>query len=351
MLGRTALHTQKYPVVLPLFLHTVMGEDNLPSELKSLVAAFCPFSSLPVLALLNKDFQGHAERLLYQSIAVQTFDGTGAGALATLEECRSKTQYVKSCNIEFDEEPQDADAPTLRGMFAATPTFKNLKSLTLRLRKDLRTPTIIRNLNAILCSDSFRLTALFVDDVCDLQSIANAQEKLKTLGVFQDNDRIRPLSMLNRHSERSFIALGLFCGGTTFPYYNNVVILPDLLDLELAQDFDCLLRSCAQININSVVDFDPKRVTNVSMYIRAPENRPEAFHAFTQQASQVLDVWCLSLFVRCDPRSLWVAQLIKGLAPKNIEIATWNDMSPDIYESTRVFEGSREAFASFLSGN
>ncbi|KAJ3503057.1 hypothetical protein NMY22_g18383 [Coprinellus aureogranulatus] len=308
-----------------------MGAYNLPSELKSLAAAFCPFSSLSMLARLNREFQTHAEIRLYRTISVQTYDGTGLGALKTLGKCAQKAQFVKSCNVEFDRVPRPSDDSALRGLL-----------------DELKRPSVIHSLNIILSSKSFLLAYLFVDDACDLQLIVDSQEKLKILGVFQEIARVTPLPKLRVGGERGLAVLGLFRSGATLPYYNNLVLLPELLDLELAQNFGDLVRSCTAINMGSAIDFDPDHVSDVSMYIRSPSHSSEIFQAFIQNISRIFDVWLLSVYVQCDPRDKWIAKLVDVLAPQNITIRRWNEKSTDIYDSHEVYRGPREAFSRFL---
>lgn len=108
----------------------------LPSELKDAIASFCSNDALAILALTNREFNTYAERCLYHSILVETYDGSGIAALATLVANPSKAKYVKVFGIDFYDEPRDVDTTVLRNAVRALPAMSNLQKIRIRLVRD-----------------------------------------------------------------------------------------------------------------------------------------------------------------------------------------------------------------------
>lgn len=106
--------------------------------------------SLPALALVNKEFQIHAEEKLYSSVIVKTLKDKGVGALRTLQYSEAKAAYVQSLNVEFHWRPQARDNDVMETLLHVLRVVKNVKCLVIRTRKDLRTPTFIDTLNDLL---------------------------------------------------------------------------------------------------------------------------------------------------------------------------------------------------------
>lgn len=146
--------------------------------------------------------------------------------------------------------------------------------------------TTSTNHTAYLSAQYFQLTTLFVDETLDLLRIVNAHPSLKMLGAYQKSPwtglgRLLPLCSL---SGRHLIAMGLSVHNNTTSGYNDVYIIPELLNFELAQKFgEFVLR--AQ-DFESFLVFNAEYVSWLTVYLRSVPPQ-ESFCAFMESAAEV----------------------------------------------------------------
>ncbi|KAF5317193.1 hypothetical protein D9611_003628 [Ephemerocybe angulata] len=286
------------------------NEGVLPPELNSEIAALCSGDSLRHLALVNKEFQAHAEKLLYARVVVQTYQGR-VGAIETLATNATKAGYVTFLSLDFSGKRWPTDSPTVEKLLTAGPALTNLKDFRIRLRYDLRN---------------------HVDDLNDMLSDV-------------------PVSLLKSVKGRSLLTIGLE-HETYLPYYNNVDLVPELLSLEQAQNFDIIFNQAFEGDAMSAVFTKAKRVTTAFVYMQDVPSR-EIFEAFIAAASRLfVNLRELELRLGRMDETLEEWRRIPVVWPNTlIEISLWSWSPGDPSSTRRWFSGSPAEFTNALSGN
>ncbi|KAF5316928.1 hypothetical protein D9611_003625 [Ephemerocybe angulata] len=323
------------------------NEGILPPELNSGIAAFCSGESLRHLALVNKEFQAHAEKLLYARVAVRTSQEWRVSAFETLATNATKAGYVKFLSLEFSREKQPTDSSIVERLLTAGTALTNLKDFRIRLRNDLRTH--VDDLSDMLSAGHFHLNTLFADGYFDFDMILEGQKQLGVLGIFQVSNNDAPASLLQSIKGRSLLSVGL-ARETYLPVYNNIDIVPELLSLEQAQNFDVILGQAFESDAMFAVSTKAERVTTASVYLQDVPSR-EIFEAFIAAASRIFFNLCeLELYLgrigdtlkewRKNP-VVWPSTLT------NVSVWKWSPGDPT---STRGwFGGSPKEFTDSLN--
>ncbi|KAF6746783.1 hypothetical protein DFP72DRAFT_621640 [Ephemerocybe angulata] len=324
------------------------NEGVLPPELNSEIAAFCCGDSLRHLALVNKEFQAHAEKLLYARVVVQTYQGR-VGAIETLATNATKAGYVTFLSLDFSGKRWPTDSPTVEKLLTAGPALTNLKDFRIRLRYDLRNH--VDGLDGMLSTGHFHLNTLFVDHYLDFNTILEGQNDLTVIGIFQVlSNGDAPVSLLKSVKGRSLLTVGLEQGGY-LPYYNNVDLVPELLSLEQAQNFDTIFNQAFEGDDMGAVFTKAKRVTTAFVYLQDVPSR-EIFEAFIAAASRIfvnLRELQLRLGRMDDTLEEW--RKIPVVWPSTLtKISLWS-WSPGDLPSTRgcQYSGSPAGFMNALS--
>lgn len=160
-----------------------------------------------------------------------------------------------------------------------------------------------------------------------------------------------PVSLLKSVKGRSLLTIGLE-HETYLPYYNNVDLVPELLSLEQAQNFDIIFNQAFEGDAMSAVFTKAKRVTTAFVYMQDVPSR-EIFEAFIAAASRLfVNLRELELRLGRMDETLEEWRRIPVVWPNTlIEISLWSWSPGDPSSTRRWFSGSPAEFTNALSGN
>ncbi|KAJ3526631.1 hypothetical protein NMY22_g10092 [Coprinellus aureogranulatus] len=268
---------------------TQVNLECVPTELKELIVSYCARSALPNLALTSKTFQALAEKRLYAQITVFTvFDGFGG--LETLEFSVARASYVKFLSVEYSQRASSGDGSIIESVLRAGPSLKNLKDLRIKLpRRYTIHVDLPGRICTLLCGGHFKVTRLFVNDSLDLIRIVNALPSLRVLGIYQSTSYGAAQSLLSSLPDKPLLFLGLDRDGPPFQYYNWIVLVPQLLDRPMAEDFATLVQEAFSVHNDGEVRFDHEEVVHLVIMLRdAPSREDDIFLLFMQNAARFL---------------------------------------------------------------
>ncbi|KAF5316931.1 hypothetical protein D9611_003622 [Ephemerocybe angulata] len=319
------------------------NEGILPPELNDEIAAFCSGESLCHLALANKEFQAHAEKLLYARVAVRTYHEWEIGAFETLATNATKAGYVKFLSLEFYREKRPTDSAIVEKLLTAGPALTNLRDFRIRLRKDLRNH--VGDLDGMLSAGHFHLNTLFADNYFDFNMILEGQNDLTVIGIFQVSNGDAPSSLLKSVEGRSLLTVGL-TRETYLPVYNNIDMVPELLSLEQAQKFDVILGQAFEDDAMLAVSTNAESVSCAFVYLQNVPSK-EIFEAFIAAASRIFVSLCeLTMRLGCIGDTLEEWRKAPVSWPKTIsKLGIWDWSSGDLRSSKLKFTGSPDEFA------
>jgi hypothetical protein len=124
----------------------------------------------------------------------------------------------------------------------------------------------------------FQLTTLFVEYCFDLPRIAEKHKGLDILATYGADGPEMPFALSSSSRDQPLIAVGLNRIGNR-SFYNRLVMVPELLSVDQARDFDVLLQSYfetdAMQSVKAVID----RVVDVCIYLRGAPSQ-EGFSTF-----------------------------------------------------------------------
>ncbi|KAF5317205.1 hypothetical protein D9611_003636 [Ephemerocybe angulata] len=327
-------------------MNLTIRDATLPTELRSVVSGFCPIDALPSLALVSKEFQIHAEKLLYASVAIKTFSEK-TGALETLAKSPVKAKYVEFLSVEFYQfGALSSDARVMENLLLAAPPMRNLKDLRIRLRPKV-VEGYIHSLDDIICAGHFQLTTLFLNDYHDIARITSIQMDLKVVGVFNRVDL--PTSLLLSLEQRSIILLCL--DKLSLPPWHHITLFPNLLSLEQAQNLPSILNqsfhSHPPISANPL---DAKEIRTVEAYVWG-ELSHDIFLAFIDSISELFPLLCeLDLRLNLFDRMLdeWKREPVKWPRVSVLEVCGWDIGLENPNDSSKGFSGNTKEFLEFL---
>ncbi|KAF5317204.1 hypothetical protein D9611_003635 [Ephemerocybe angulata] len=314
----------------------------LPPELNDGIVSFCSGESLRHLALVNKEFQVHAEKLLYARVAVRTYQEWRVGAFETLATSATKAGYVKFLSLEFSREKRHTDSAIVEKLLTAGPALTNLRDFRIQLRNDLRNH--VGDLDDMLSAGHFHLNTLFADNDFDFNMILEGQNDL-TVILSNGGGDDAPVSLLKSVKGRSLLTVGL-ARETYLPVYNYIYIVPELLSLEQAQKFDVILGQAFEDDAMFAVSAEADEVTSAFVYLQNVPSK-EIFEAFIAAASRIfVNLWELEMNLGCIGDTLEEWRKAPVSWPKTIsKLEIWDWSPGDFGDIKRKFTGSPDEFA------
>ncbi|TEB20289.1 hypothetical protein FA13DRAFT_1743172 [Coprinellus micaceus] len=317
---------------------SALVEGTLPAELRSAIVSLCSQKVLPSLALVNREFQLLAEKSLYSAIVIRTFNKQ-IGSLETLSESPSRALFVKFLSVEFYRQDKGSDVAVIEWLIKALPFMRNLKDFRIKMRHDLK--SYVDDLNDALCAGYFQLITLFVEYYFDLPRIAEKHKGLDILATYGADGPEMPFALSSSSRDQPLIAVGLNRIGNR-SFYNRLVMVPELLSVDQARDFDVLLQSYfetdAMQSVKTVID----RVVDVCIYLRGAPLQ-DAFSTFMRCIARAFTGICeVELHVKSGLlRREWCLGDVTDWPLAGYEIWNWNVEDEEGVESNRMFVGSR----------
>ncbi|TEB23845.1 hypothetical protein FA13DRAFT_1739656 [Coprinellus micaceus] len=269
-----------------------MTQPVLPRELNSAIVGSCSADLLPIVALVSKELQAHAEMRLYDSLTLHTFNKK-LGSLEALVMRPERAAYVTFLSIEFDSATDGFDEIAMKMFFRCAPALRQLRELRVRSQASFRKmPEFIDNMNTIICEyATLRLTTLFIDDCVDIPAIIASLPKLDLLGLFCSNGLAGPLGLLFNSPDRPIMIVGLGTGVGFCRHYESIVFFPDFLSERHGREFEAsLIRAFTKYDEGSV-RLNLKDITFASILLQDIPSQP-IFRSFVSSVAQVFP--CIS---------------------------------------------------------
>lgn len=131
------------------------------------------------------------------------------------------------------------------------------------------------------------------------------------LAAYQQGSKANVLKLANLKN-RPIVTVGLAKSATVALNlnYNCIVVLPELLDLELAQNFDTLVSGCSTDLCSHCFRFNSNQVNYMSVFSRSTPP-PDILNAFIKASSRILNLGQLDIYLQCDPVCLSSRYLLK----------------------------------------
>ncbi|TEB23844.1 hypothetical protein FA13DRAFT_1715078 [Coprinellus micaceus] len=256
------------------------------------------------LALTNKEFNQHAEEIMYESVSIHT-RRSPLGALEAAACSPTRAAKVKSFALEFSYRPRETDTTATNVMtllFLALPSMACLQDLRICLRRDLQHyasdlndvlwyasfPVDRHEVNvAVFSAGHFKLLSVYVDDFLDLPRIANSHPALEVFGTFADKHHHGPISLLSSAViNHSLLFVGLERRGDSWwSNYTNLYLAPELLHPDHLGEIGELIRKSFEKGSMSEIKMAVNRVDELYLVLREP--LPEGqFFTLTQSLAK-----------------------------------------------------------------